>query len=180
MINPDRPKPEIFHRLRPPPPLIPKPVKMWLFILLGVVVLLFSGCAMLFGSLVANALGRVEPTHELITSIGVMGGFETSGDPRLAENPELTPDALARLNAEFVALGSTVFVSKPECGAHSYRGMEERSGDFVTCTAHVNYLQASGKTVEVVWVKQRGTWRVDNYTLRDMNPSEITPASSAD
>lgn len=167
MSESDRPQPELFHRLRKPPPRIPKGVKIAGLVILGLIVLMFAGCAWLFGGLIAGALERAEPTRVLITSVSASGGL-SEDDARLAEGPVLTPARLARLNAEIATLGAPVFVGKPVCTAHSYRGPDQREGDFVSCLAEIDYLDNQQRRAEIVWLRQRGAWYIDDFTLQDL------------
>lgn len=167
MIPPDRPKPEVFHRLSPPPSRFPRALKIAALVVLGLMVLMFAGCAWLFGGLIASSLERVEPTRALILSVTAERGFAPAGDPRLAQDAQLSPEALARLNAGLAETGGALFISQPGCTAHSYRGTEEREGDFVTCLAQADFLNNVQRSVEVVWVRQRGAWYVDDFRMQD-------------
>lgn len=167
MTPSDRPKPEVFHRLRRPPSRLPRALKIASLVVLGLMVLMFAGCAWLFGGLIANSLERVEPTRALILSVTAERGFAPAGDPRLAEGAQLSPEALARLNAALAETGGAVFISKPGCTAHSYRGAEAREGDFVTCLAQADFLNNVQRSVEIVWVRQRGAWYVDDFSMQD-------------
>ena len=170
MTPPDRPKPEVFHRLRPQPSRFPKALKIAALVVLGLMVLMFAGCAWLFGGLIANSLERVEPTRALILSVTAERGFAPADDPRLAESAQLSAQALARLNVQIAETGGALFISKPSCTAHSYRGTEEREGDFVTCLAQADFLNNVQRSVEVVWVRQRGAWYVDDFRMQDARP----------
>ncbi|MBA4226013.1 MAG: hypothetical protein C0456_05210 [Hyphomonas sp.] len=172
MSLPDRPKPEVFHRLRRPPVRFPRVLKITALVFLGLMVLMFAGCAWLFGGLLASSLERVEPTRALILSVTAEGGFAPAGDPRLAEGARLSPEALARLNAQIAETGGALFITKPGCTAHSYRGTEEQEGDFVTCLAQADFLNNVQRLVEVVWVRQRGAWYVDDFTMQDARADE--------
>lgn len=166
MSLPDRPKPEVFHRLRRPPARLPKALKIASLVVLGLTILMFAGCAWLLGGLIASSLERVEPTRALILSV-TASGFDPESDPRLAEGARLSAQALARLNAQVAETGGALFITKPACTAHSYRGTEEREGDFVTCLAQADLLNNAQRAVEVVWVRQRGAWYVDEFTMLD-------------
>ncbi len=167
MNTPGRSQPEVFHRLRRPPSRIPKALKFAAWVFLGLMILIFAGCAWMFGGLIASALERFEPTRALILSVTAERGFAPSGDPRLAEGAQLGPEGLARLNAEIASLGGALFITKPECNAHSHRGTGEREGDFVTCRAQADFLNNVQRSVEVVWVRQRGAWYVDDFRMQD-------------
>lgn len=166
MSLPDRSKPEVFHRLRRPPSRFPKALKIASLVVLGLMILMFAGCAWLLGGLIASSLERVEPTRALILSV-TAGGFDPEGDPRLADGAQLSAQALARLNAQVAETGGALFITKPDCTAHSYRGTEKREGDFVTCLAQADFLNNAQRAVEVVWVRQRGAWYVDEFTMLD-------------
>ena len=170
MIPPDRPRPEVFHRLRRRPSRFPKALKIAALVVLGLTILMFAGCAWLFGGLIASSLERVEPTRALILSVTAERGFAPAGDPRLAEGAQLSAEALAHLNIGLAETGGALFISKPSCTAHSYRGTEEREGDFVTCLAQADFLNNVQRSVEVVWVRQRGAWYVDDFRMQDARP----------
>ena len=167
MIPPDRPRPEVFHRLRRRPSRFPKALKIAALVVLGLTILMFAGCAWLFGGLIASSLERVEPTRALILSVTAERGFAPAGDPRLAEGAQLSAEALAHLNIGLAETGGALFISKPGCTAHSYRGTEEREGDFVTCLAQADFLNNVQRSFEVVWVRQRGAWYVDDFRMQD-------------
>lgn len=167
MSLPDRPKPEVFHRLRQPPSRFPRALKIASLVVLGLIILMFAGCAWLLGGLIANSLERAEPTRALILSVTAMGGFDAEGDLRLADGAQLSAQALARLNAQIAETGGALVITKPDCTAHSYRGTEEREGDFVTCLAQADFLNNVQRSVEVVWVRQRGAWYVDDFRMQD-------------
>lgn len=171
MTMDERPQPKVFHRLRRRPPAMPRKVRIGLLVALGIIVLLMGSCAFLFGSLISNALGRIEPTHDLIVRLSAADGF-LEDDVYLAENAALTPAARKALNARIADHGAISWLTRPECEANSNWGGDEKSGTFVTCRSQISYLQGPDQMATVVWVKQRANWRVDNFFLRDVELQE--------
>lgn len=124
----------------------------------------------------SDAVGRRAPTRDLIEKVSFSGGFRLPERVQLAEGARVksNPHKINRLDGEIARLGPVVNVDEVNCASTADWG-KKRSGRFITCRMNVDY-EFERQSVQIVWYRQKGRWRLDDFIMTQTERTLSPPA----
>ena len=135
--------------------------KRWVFG--GIFILLFGACSYAFVGIFKN-ISVVKPINEAFIGEALADGLPPENEGVYSIKGGITDSALEPVNEMIRTLGPPDEISEANCSANSSASTDDISGEFVTCSAALNYA-ISTANLTTRWRKEEEEWKLLAFQL---------------